>query len=97
MSYLSKVVQLCEDRHIKLLVVDLPLTDINRSLMPANFYSMYRSKVGSICNNNNKQSRLLELGDSPLFTLSDFDDTIHLNGAGATKLMAQLQGFVQQN
>ncbi|CAN5347668.1 hypothetical protein BH10CYA1_BH10CYA1_16860 [soil metagenome] len=84
-GFLDKVLAVCAERHIKVVLVNMPLSQKNRDLMPPEFYNAYRSKIATAA--QRPDVKLLDLGDSPDFTEADFWDTAHLNHFGGRKLI----------
>ena len=84
-GFLNKVLDVCAERHIKVVLVNMPLAQKNRDLLPAQFYKAFRAKIATIAQRPNV--KLVDLGDSPDFTESDFWDTAHLNHFGGRKLI----------
>jgi hypothetical protein len=75
-AYLQKLMQLCEKQNIPLLVVNMPLSDENRELMPPGFYSDYLTRLRGVCGDNDIQ--FADLNNTPWNTNSNFVDTVHL-------------------
>jgi hypothetical protein len=84
-GFLKKVLDVCADRHIKVVLVNMPLSKKNRDLMPADFYSKFRAKIATMA--ERPDVKFVDLGDSPDFTEEDFWDTAHLNHFGGRKLI----------
>lgn len=87
-GFLDRLLDLCGDREIKVIVVNMPLSADNRKLLPPGFYSQYRKKIAEI--SNRPGVKLLDLGESTEFTTSDFWDTVHLEHGGGYKLLKHL-------
>lgn len=94
LGFLKKIFETCQSRHIKLVVVNMPLTPVNRGLLPAGFYSRYREQVRALVNQYAGNTRLIDLGASPLFKDHDYWDTAHLNNLGGHKLLGQIEPTV---
>lgn len=92
MGFLRKLVELCHQRNIKVIVINMPLTDINRELMPTGFYQDFSRQVAEIT--NRPGVKFVDLGSSPEFVHADFWDTSHLNHAGGAKLMKHVMPLV---
>lgn len=79
------MLQVCSERHIKVVLVNMPLSAKNRALMPPEFYSRFRSSLGAIA--ARPGVKFVDLGDSSDFTDVDFWDTAHLDQFGGHKLL----------
>lgn len=84
-GFLNKVLAVCAERHIKVVLVNMPLAQKNRDLMPPEFYKAFRAKIATIA--HRPDVKLVDLADSPDFTEADFWDTAHLNHFGGRKLI----------
>ena len=84
-GFLSRLLEVCSERHIKVVLVNMPLSAKNRTLLPADFYSRFRAKIGSIA--ARPGVKFVDLGDSADFTDVDFWDTAHLDHFGGHKLL----------
>jgi hypothetical protein len=87
-GFLSKLLDLCRQRGIKVILVDMPLSSANRNLMPSQFYETFRARVRAIA--TVPGVTYIDLGDSTAFTHSDFWDTAHLSQSGGQKLVATI-------
>jgi hypothetical protein len=75
-------------------VVNMPLTPVNRALMPVGFYDRYREQVSSLVKQYGTNTKLIDLGQSPIFKDHDYWDTAHLNNLGGHKLLGQIESPV---
>lgn len=94
LAFLNRVLELCGKRNIKVILVNMPLTDINRGLLPAGFYDQFRKDLATAA--NRKGVQFVDLGSDPGFTHADFWDTSHLNNAGGHKLIARIKPLLTQ-
>lgn len=88
MTFLDRLLGVCQQRHIKAIIVNMPLTDVNRALFPPGFYESFSNRVAAICNRPGVQ--LLDLGSSADFVHDDYWDTTHLSHYGGHKLLKHL-------
>ena len=93
-GFLKKVLDVCAERHIKVVLVNMPLAKKNRDLMPPDFYNKFRAKVASIA--QRPDVKFVDLGESPDFTEDDFWDTAHLNHFGGRKLIDRIAPAITQ-
>ena len=93
MGFLGKLLNLCHDRGIKVVLVNMPLSRENRALMPAGFYQQFRARINSIVEQRTAV-QYIDLGDANGFGRPDYWDTVHLNDQGGHKLIEQLKAAV---
>lgn len=79
-SWLSSM----QKKGITVMVVGMPTSPENRSLLPEKFWTKYRADVAKTCKQNNAE--WFDLSDSGLFQATDYLDTVHLNAYGGVKL-----------
>jgi hypothetical protein len=87
-GFLQRLLELCNQRHIKAIVVNMPLSDLNRQLLPRGFYDSFSKRMGDVTAAH--QGIYLNLGSSTDFTHDDFWDSTHLNHFGGRKLIAHI-------
>jgi hypothetical protein len=80
LGYLQGLLQICKNRHIQLILVNMPLTQDNLNLMPQGFYQSYLNTVSDIATKYG--GNVLDLNDTKIFPKEDFADSAHLNGQG---------------
>jgi len=94
-SYLADLLAICKQRKIRILLVNMPLTLLNRKLLPQHFYSSFSNRLSALASSNG--SVFLDLGTCSEFSDDDFEDTVHLNRAGAKKLAKVLVSEINQS
>lgn len=87
-NYLEKFLQQQNDLGIKVLLVNMPLTGVNMSLLPAPTYDTYLYTLKSLAKKYNAD--ILDLNGDSRFSQGDFFDTAHLNGLGGQKFIEAL-------
>lgn len=80
MQYLERILALANKNNIKVILVNMPLTTENISLMPENFYSDYLKQVQKL--SARQGCKLVDLNSSNLFARNKFADSVHLNTRG---------------
>lgn len=80
---------------IKVVVVTMPITDLNRTLLNDQSWSAYRS--GVIGMSRRKGATVLDFSESMDFSRSDFSDTVHLHSAGGKKLFDMIMDRLSEN
>jgi hypothetical protein len=93
-GFLKKVLDVCAQRHIKVVLVNMPLAKKNRDLMPPDFYNKFRANVATMA--KRPEVKFVDLGDAPEFTENDFWDTAHLNHFGGRKLIDRIAPAIAQ-
>lgn len=94
MGFLQKLLDTCHERGIKVILVNMPLTDVNRGIFPPGFYAKFRRELSTKANRSGV--RLLDIGDSAEFTHLDFWDTAHLEQAGGHKIVSKLVPIMKE-
>jgi lysophospholipase L1-like esterase len=92
--FLQDLLTTCHDRQIQVLLVNMPLTEDNRKLMPQGLYKSYLDNLQTVAANN--AVPLLDLSKEQ-FPDQCYYDTVHLNEAGAKLFQAQLQKVLKAN
>jgi hypothetical protein len=96
MGFLQKLLTQCEERGIKVVLVNMPLTDINRDLLPSGFYNeVFRPRVKELAQHA-RNVKFLDLGEASEFTYADYWDTAHLNNVGGHKLLRHVVPAVEE-
>jgi hypothetical protein len=96
MGFLQKLLARCQERGIKVVLVNMPLTDINRDLLPPGFYNdVFRPRVREIAKETG-QAEFIDLGDAREFNYVDYWDTSHLNNLGGHKLLRYIVPAVKE-
>ena len=74
--------------HIPVLVVGMPSLAANRTILPNDFWTEFRSDVAGMCKSHN--AKWVDNTDNPNFVLTDYLDTVHLNASGGTKIFSEI-------
>lgn len=85
LAFFDRFLDFARVNDIKVVVINMPLTENNMMLMPRGMYQKYFDAM----NIRAHQDELVfaDLNDRNKFQLSDFQDTAHMNGVGGAKLM----------
>lgn len=86
--YLGKLLQFGKQQNIRIVLVNMPLTADNVSIMPTGFYDQYLQNVSTLASQNNAQ--LIDFNDPKLFNRGYFADSAHLNGLGGIRFFELL-------
>jgi hypothetical protein len=87
---LKQTVELCRKRGMKVVLVNVPMSSDNLTLLPPGFYEQYRNLLKDTA--RNAGCRFLDCAQySDKITRADFADCAHLNKVGALKVFALLK------
>jgi hypothetical protein len=87
-DYLEKFLRRQKELGVKVILVNMPLTGVNMSLLPASTYDAYFQTLKDFAKKYNAD--IFDLNGDPRFNQSDFFDTAHLNGLGSQKFIEVL-------
>lgn len=90
---LEQLLAFGREHSIKLLVVNMPLTEHNRALLDRKLAGQYNEALPRICRAND--AYYLDTSTLPLKE-TDFEDSAHLNAAGGMKFFQALASKVEQ-
>lgn len=93
-EFLKRTLDVCRERGIQAIIINMPLSRQNRALLPSGFYARYRQKAASIV--KAQGFTYLDLGDNQEYDGEDFFDTVHLGHMGGYKLLKQFVPAVQK-
>lgn len=82
-DFFDKALALCRQRAIPCLVINMPITALNRSQLPAKMTPVYLARLADISARH--EAKLVDLMADKRFTDEDFRDSVHLNISGANK------------
>lgn len=82
-TYLEKLLKECQDSHIPILIVNMPLTKQNKDILPAELWSRYFATVKGLCTKYG--ASYYDADDQSSYTLADFEDSCHMNAQGGKK------------
>jgi hypothetical protein len=88
LEYLDKFLTLNERLGVKVVLINMPLTQRNMAIMPNGAYTQYLDGVTKLARLHGSQ--LINWNDAGSFTTKDFSDFVHLTGLGGEKFVALL-------
>jgi len=91
-EFLEKLMALCHAQDIRVLIVNMPLTQTNLALMPAGSYRHYLCVLDQA--SRRWHSRFVDLSMDSRFQRADFYDTAHMNSSGGQKLIEAIVGQI---
>jgi hypothetical protein len=92
-SYLQKFLERQRNLGVKVLLVNMPLTEKNMALLPATTYNQYLSTLKRLANTYG--ANVVDFNHDSHFLVSDFFDTAHLNGLGSEKLLSLISNCLE--
>ncbi len=93
--FLSKLLERARERNIKMILVNMPLSQENKSLMPPGLYEAYYQGVKHAA--ESKGASFLDLNQGALVSENLFLDTAHMNADGGRKLCGELAEYLSKN
>ncbi len=94
MRFSKKLIEMCKDKGVKLIVVNMPLSDSNRGIMPDGFYNAYIKEVKALAEAGGAD--FVDVGADPQFDRMDYWDTAHMNHSGGYKLIDKLAPAIKK-
>ncbi len=85
MRFFTELLDVARQREIHVVVVSMPVTDINRSLIADYAWLAYRQSVHVLA--TLKGATFIDLQGSGAFKTADFMDTVHLHSGGGKKML----------
>jgi hypothetical protein len=88
MDNFKKMIKLCKDNDLPLVVVNMPLTNENKQLLDAKVAQDYAQRIASLT----KEYKVpyVDMDTAGTYQLNDFYDSVHLNEFGGKKFFARL-------
>ena len=80
---------------VKILIAAMPITSVNRQLLPDYVYTAYKQNLRVL--SKSCGADFIDLDDGGCFSDKDFVDTVHLNAAGGSKFLGLLSRYVIQH
>ncbi len=88
LDYLDKTVEFASRNKIPLVVVSMPITKLNKSLLSKEIYTLYQQRSKNAAAKFNVP--YINIDSSSIYEPNDFRDTVHLNAAGGDKFYKEL-------
>jgi hypothetical protein len=73
----------------------MPITSVNRKLLPGYIYAVYKENLRVL--SKSCGADFIDLDDGGYFSDRDFFDTVHLNAAGGNKLLGLFSNYIVQH
>ncbi len=91
MEFLKQLLQTCSKRKIRVILVGMPLTTENLSLLPPHVHDAFRQKLETLAIAGGQTFVDFNNGE---FTTNDFLDSAHLNEKGSHKFIEKLAPLI---
>lgn len=95
MYFVQKISDLCKERGLKLVFVNMPITETNQKILPATTYQTYLTRLNELATANG--ARFVDFNDHSVYKQSDFNDGVHMNARGALKFVQRLAEFLKED
>jgi hypothetical protein len=92
-SFLHRFLAEAHEQNVKVLLVNMPLTQTNMGLMPPGLYAKYFAIAQSEAKQQNAD--FLDLNNGTKFGVTDFRDTAHMNSSGGRKLLDAVAASIE--
>lgn len=86
MSYLDKFLSLANENEIPVVLVKMPVTSENWSILPDEIKDRYKNKVAKLATKYN--AKVVEPAENLTFELNDYEDSVHMNAGGGNKVFS---------
>jgi hypothetical protein len=94
LKYLANCLEVARNQGTEVVIVSMPITKVNRSLIPSLAWNAYKRSLRVVA--MSKGARFIDLDESKDFSDADFGDTVHLNTVGGIKLIQLIVAEVLQ-
>lgn len=95
-KYFEELLTYCNEQNIKVVVVGMPNMWPNRELLPAEFWTSFKTYLGQTCNKYGA-AFIDHLDDDKLFLTNDYIDCVHMNQHGGKKLLTSVADTIAKN
>ncbi len=85
MHFFGDILKTAQQRGTHVVVVAMPITDINRELIPDAAWELYRNKLKDTATTGG--ASFVDFSESACFNRKDFSDTVHLHSHGGRKFL----------
>ena len=85
MLFFADTLNIAAEKGIKVVVVTMPITQLNRSLLSDLSWNAYRNGVIALA--RRKGATVIDFSQSRDFSQADFGDTVHLHAGGGKRLL----------
>lgn len=93
LGFMKRMLSLLNERGVQVMIVNMPLTETNRELMPQGFYDSFRQEVARIA--KEEGAVFEDHGADGDISNSDFWDTAHMSYQGGYKLLDKITPTIE--
>ncbi|OPZ90583.1 MAG: hypothetical protein BWY75_00674 [bacterium ADurb.Bin425] len=91
MRFLKDLIAIANERGTHVVLVAMPITQVNRELLPDASWNLYKSELAKLAAQSQSVTfKDLHAEGKGKFALSDFQDTVHLHSGGGAKLLSEI-------
>ena len=94
LRFLERIEDLCTEKQIKLIIVNMPLSKENKKLFSDGFYDSYRADVAKTVRS---PAVFIDLAASENWPMSCYHDSVHLNEKGGARLNKVIANAIAQD
>lgn len=94
-GYLNKLFQLCNEKGVSLVVVNMPLSAFNKKLMAKGYYDEYMSRMKNAC--AQVGADFIDLNTTDWDQAGNFVDSVHLKPEVSQKFLETLADVVSKS
>jgi hypothetical protein len=94
-NFLGKMIAKAHEQNTKVLIVSMPITDLNRQLLGDFKWKLYKESIKVVA--LSEGASFLDLESSGQFSDQDFMDTVHLHAQGGIKLLTILANYLSKD
>lgn len=87
-QYLDRLLALARKAGVGVLVINMPLSDFNRTLMPPGFYARYKQRLAQACRAGGAD--LADLATQPWGSESNYVDGVHITPRASRRFLAEV-------
>lgn len=97
MQFLADILDTAKERQVHVLLVAMPITDINRNLLSDQSWNLYRNNLRKLAASHQDSATFFDMQETKAFNISDFQDTVHLHSGGGAKLLDMIAKIMAQD
>ncbi len=85
MAWLKKFIDLCREKNIEPLIVNVPLPDVSLTILPSGVHDALVKRVAAFA--AQEKCAYIDLQKTGAFNIKDFTDSCHMDASGGRKVM----------
>ncbi len=93
--FFVETLKIAHDNDMRILVVAMPITSINKKLLPDYIFALYRNNLAVL--SKSFGADFLDLDKTSCFNDQDFGDTVHLSTSGSIKMIKLIADHISAN